>query len=144
MVAMKPLSDSSEKWTRRASGAVGDLIKGVQNPKKSWKAESKLAAANYKASVTAAANEGRYDRGIDRSSDDNWQSMTEAKALSRYGEGVNLGQGSWERGYSPYQEAISRVQLPARGTRGSQQNYQRSAAVGQAANAVRTRLLTGK
>ena len=144
MVAIKALSDSSQKWVGRASIAVPELIKGVKNPRRAWKAASKESEDNYKMSVVEAANQGRFGRGIERSSDEHWSAMTESKSLNRYPEGVQLGEGAWQQGFSPYQEVISRLQIPKRGVRGAQGNYQRAMAVGQAQNQARMRILTGK
>lgn len=144
MTAIKSLADSSEKWVGRASIAVSELIKGVRNPKRSWKQASKEAEDNYKASTIEAVNQGRYGRGIDRASDENWASMTEAKSQTRYPEGVALGEGAWQDGYKPYHEVISRLALPKRTTRGSQANYQRSSVIGQSLNQARIRTLSGK
>lgn len=143
MAAIKPLADSSAKWSRRAGEAVTDFVNGVRNPRRSWKGAAREAGDNYKASVVAAANEGRYVRGVERSSDESWAQMSEAKGQTRYPEGVSLGQGDWEKGFSPYQEAIARLVLEKRGTRSSQANYGRSAAVGRALSAVRMRMLAG-
>lgn len=144
MAAIKPLDKSSEKWSGRASNAVNDLIEGVNNPRRSWKASSKAAEDNYRQSVVAAANEGRYGRGLDRTSDADWAAMTEAKAAARYPEGVKLGEGAWQSGFSPYHEVISRLTLPKRSVRGSADNYKRAQTVGSALNAARTRILSGK
>lgn len=141
MVAIKPIGDSSTKWSDRSSNAVMDLIKGVKNPRKSWSASAKSAEENYKISVKQAADQGRYGKGIDRSSDEAWASMTEAKAQDRYPQGVKLGEGAWQEGFQPYQEVISRTNIPKRTTRGSQQNFQRSAVIGQALNQARERIL---
>lgn len=123
MAAIKGLADSASKWNRRASAAASDLVKGVQNPKKSWSESSKAAEDNYVQGVTLAANEGRYGAGIDAAGEQKWQTNSVAKAQTRYPQGVQLAQGEWQKGFTPYHQAYSAHNLSPRGPRGSEQNY---------------------
>lgn len=129
MANIKPIEQSSEKFVRRASVAGPDYQNGISNPRTPWAAASIAGEANYKAGVTAAANAGRFGKGIKVAGDQKWQKNALAKGPGRYIEGVTIAKDSWVSGFAPYQAAIQSLQLPARGPRGSAQNLQRVALI---------------
>jgi hypothetical protein len=139
MAAIKQLEHSADKWTRRAGVAGPDYQAGVSNPRSPWAAAASAADGIYRQAVTAAANAGRYQAGIRRAGDERWRTNAMAKGPGRFAEGVQLAQGEWQRGFAPYQSAVSALQLPARGPAGSPANLQRVAAVAQALRAVKER-----
>jgi len=125
MAAIKPIDQSSEKWVRRASVATPEYTAGIESPRESWSAAAGKAEPNFKAGVIAAANAGRYGKGVKRSGDDRWRKMALQKGPGRYTEGVAVGREDWASGFTPYQAAIAGVTLPARGPRRSIQNLDR-------------------
>lgn len=139
MAAIKPIAQSSDKWVRRAGVAAPDYEQGVSNPRASWEQSAIAAGANYRAGVTAAANAGRFEAGVRSAGEDRWRANSLAKGPTRYAEGVQIGKGSWEEGFRPYQEAINALRLPPRGPKGSPNNLQRVTAVAQALRQVRER-----
>lgn len=130
MPAIKSLEQASDKWVRRASVAGADYQQGVQNPKRSWTEASKSAEGNYKTGVTAAANAGRYGKGVEKAGDGRWKDMSLKKGPGRFAEGVAVGKDDWNKGFAPYHSAIAALKLPDRGPRRSLQNYERSKIVG--------------
>lgn len=132
MANIKPIGQSAEKYVRRASLAGPDYEAGIENPRTPWGAASIAAEPNYKAGVTAAANAGRYGKGIKRVGDDKWQKNALVKGPGRYVEGVSGAKEVWESGFKPYHDAIAALTLPPRGPRGSAQNLQRVAAIANA------------
>jgi hypothetical protein len=139
MAAIKPVEQSAEKWQRRAQVAGPDYQAGVQNPRQSWAQAAAAADANYRQGVTAAATAGRFAAGVRKAGDERWRANALAKGPSRFGEGVTLAVGEWQRGFAPYQAAIASLQLPARGPAGSPQNLQRVQAVANLLRQVKER-----
>jgi hypothetical protein len=130
MPAIKPIDQASDKWVRRASVAGADYQQGVSSPKRSWSEAAKSAEGNYKTGVTAAANAGRYGKGVEKAGDSKWKDMALKKGPGRFAEGVAVGKDDWAKGFSPYHAAIGALRLPERGPRRSMQNYERSKLVG--------------
>lgn len=129
MANIKPLTEASEKYMRRAQAAGADYQAGVEHPRTPWSEAAIAAEASYKAGVTAAANAGRYGKGIKAAGEDRWKKHAIAKGPGRFAEGVALAKPDWEKGFEPYRAAIEAVKLPPRGPKGSPQNLQRVAAI---------------
>jgi len=136
MANIKPIEESSDKWVRRASVASTDYLNGIQSPKKSWAQASMEAEQNYKTGVTAAANAGRYGKGVKSAGDSKWKENATAKGPGRFAEGVSLAKDDWQKGFAPYQNAIAALNLPPRGPKGDPKNIQRVSAVDNALRAV--------
>jgi hypothetical protein len=132
MAAIKEISESSEKWVRRASVAAPDYARGVENPRRKWSDSTIKAAANYKQSVVAAANAGRFEKGVAAVGEDKWKSNALEKGPNRFTEGVTLSRDEWEKGFKPFNDTIKALTLPPRGAKGSPQNLQRVAVIAQA------------
>ena len=130
------MEDSSDKWVRRASVASVDYLKGVENPKKSWSAAAVAAEGNYKQGVVAAANAGRFAKGVKAAGDAKWKENAVSKGPGRFAEGVALAKDQWQKGFAPYHSAISSLNLPARGPKGDPKNLARVAAVASTLRAV--------
>lgn len=142
MAAIKPLERASRKWVSRASIAGPEYTFGIQNPRNPWQEQALAAEDVYKTSVTAAANAGRYGRGVRRAGNDKWQDRSIKKGPGRFAEGVAVAQPDWEAGFSPFHAAFSALTLPKRGPRNSPANYQRSQLVGQTFARVREQMGT--
>lgn len=128
-----------ERWARRAQAASPDYQTGVQSTQKDWQAASSAAENAYKAGVTAAANAGRFGKGVQKAGTAKWRKRAVEVGPARYATGVQVAQPEFSSGFAPYLEAISRVDIPARGPRGSAGNYQRVQPIGQALNALKNR-----
>ena len=141
MAAIKPIDQSSDKWTRRASVAGPDYLSGIQNPRRAWAEAAGAGEGNYKAGVVAAANAGRYGAGVKRAGDSKWKDGALKKGPGRFAEGVAIGVADWKKGFEPYQSAISAIKLPDRGPKGSPQNIQRVAAIATALRALKEKVV---
>jgi hypothetical protein len=139
MAAIKPIDQAAAKWRNRSAVAGGDYQAGVQNPRAPWAASAAAADGNYRQGVTAAAAGGRYAAGVRRAGDTKWTTNSLAKGPSRFAEGVSLAVEDWQRGFQPYQAAISGLTLPARGPAGSPANLQRVTAVATALRQLKER-----
>lgn len=143
MAAIKPIEQSAEKFTRRASAAGPDYLAGVQSPRVAWQAAAAAADQTYRTAVTQAAGRGAYAAGVRQAGDARWQRGATQKGPGRFAEGVQLAQGDWVAGFQPYQAAIAATQLPARGPRGTAANNQRSVAIQTALAQLRIRRTGG-
>lgn len=138
MPAIKPVSQASDKWVRRAGQAAPDYAKGVQNPKTSW-AEATTAAADAQAAgVQAALANGSFVKGVNNAGNAKWQRKATSVGAQRFGPGVAAAKGDYESGFAPYAAVIQGVTLPPRGAKGDPRNYERVTAVGQALHDAKT------
>ena len=136
MANIKPLDQSSDKWSRRASVAGEDYLFGVRSPRQAWDTAAAAAEPNYKAAVVAAANAGRFGKGVRKAGNAKWQTGAITKGPTRFSEGVALAKPAWEAGFAPYQRVIETISLPARGPKGSPANLQRVTLVSAALRAA--------
>ena len=124
-IKIRPVTEISEKWVRRASGATEEYASGVANPKKDWAIETKDAEAAYKAGVTAAAAAGRFGKGVAKAGTGKWKKGAEEKGVARFGPGVSVGKENHASGFGPYASTIAGVALPPRGPKGDPRNIER-------------------
>jgi hypothetical protein len=120
------------KWMRRAGSAGTEYTEGVKNTPRSWATNTKAAGASYAAGVQEAIGKKRFEKGVDTAGDTKWKKGAEEKGSQRYGQGVQVAEGDYSTGVSPYLSVIGSVDLPARGPVGSDGNYARVAAIGRA------------
>jgi len=133
-----PISRVAAKWVRRASSAGAEYEDGVKNTTRSWQAASVAGERNYVSGVTAAAQAGRYGKGIARVGDAKWKRNATEKGPARYGQGIAVGEPEYASQMAPFLEAMGRVDLPPRGPAGSEGNYGRVMAIGKALRALKT------
>lgn len=126
------------RWQRRASSAGGEYREGVERTGKSWASAAAAGAQNYIQGVQEAQGRGAFAKGVQAAGDQKWRANAVAKGPGRYSEGVNVGQGDYERGVAPFLEVASRTDLPMRGATGSEGNYQRSTMMAKAFRAAKT------
>lgn len=138
MPAIKDTAAIAAKWARVTPGSVGDYTAGVQSPRTDWARAAAGADANYKTAVTAAANAGRYARGVTAAGTGKWQQATLDKGPGRFAEGVSMGAPAYQTGFGPYADVIRNTNLPPRFPAGSPQNIQRVSALAAALNMKKT------
>lgn len=125
MAEIKSLSAIREKWTRVTPQRTEDYKIGVQNPKRDWAEETEGAKENWKAGVDAAAGKDLFAKGVQKAGSKKWQDKALKKGPGRFAEGVYLAGGDYERGFAPFREAISRVDLGPRFPRRDPRNIER-------------------
>lgn len=133
MAAIKPLSQSSDKWIRRASVAGPDYMQGIDNPRQQWQKAAEDADGNYRTGVTTAASAGRYKTGVTKAGNAKWQANAKSKGPGRFAEGVALAKDEWQKGFGPVQSAFAALLPPARQPTGSPANLQRVSVFNEAA-----------
>lgn len=132
MPKTKGVTNTVDKWQRRSSVAQPDYMNGVANPRVPWDQASKAAENNYKSGVQQAAAAGRYGQGVTRVGNQKYLEGATKKGPSRYVEGVQLGGSNFQERINTVLQTIEAVNLPPRGPKGSPQNFQRVAPIGEA------------
>lgn len=135
---VKPIGHGGAKWKDRAGSASGVYRDGIQQTSKNWASAAQAGNAAWKQGVSNAVSGDRFARGVSAAGNDTWKSNALAKGPDRYTQGVGVAEPKYVKNAAPYYDAISRVNLPERGARGSQQNYGRVAPIGQALHQLKT------
>lgn len=125
MAEIKSMAAISEKWTRVTPQRTTDYQKGIENPRRDWETETTAARDNWKAGVDAAAAKGLFVKGVSEAGTKKWKEKSLAKGPGRFAEGVALAGPDYERGFAPYREAISRVDLGPKFPRRDPRNLDR-------------------
>lgn len=137
MADVKPLNLIQEKWARVTPQRIPDYQQGVANPRRDWKASALAARETYKTAVIAAANQGMFEKGVERQTSEAYKAITLAKGPQRFADGVQVGQGAYLKGVTPYIEVIKSTTLPPRYAKGDPRNIQRVTVLATALNARR-------
>lgn len=125
MAEIKSLSAIRDKWTRVTPGRTEDYKLGVENPRRDWASETEAAKGNWKAGIDAAAAKDMFAKGVQKAGTKKWQSKALQKGPGRFAEGVYVAGPDYERGFAPYREAISRVDLGPKFPRRDPRNIDR-------------------
>jgi len=116
----------SEKWSRRATQAVGDWQQGIQSPKRDWAQAAEAAAANWEAGVQKAVANQRFTSGVRKSGSAKWQRGAQSKGTARYPQGIAAARDEYERAMQAVVSTLEGITLPERGPRNSPQNHERA------------------
>jgi len=134
---MKTASASASKFVERAGAASGDYVTGAQNTSKDQAAAAIAGKANYAAGIQAAITAGRYEKGLSKSGKAGWLKGITEKGANRFAEGVASGATKYATNSGIYDAARGAAASLPRGAKGSEANFARSKAVGQALRAVK-------
>ena len=125
MAEIKSLAEIRDKWTRVTPGRTEDYKLGIAHPKRDWAEETAEAQGNWKAGIDAAASKGLFVKGVVAAGTKKWQEKALKKGPGRFAEGVYIAGPDYEKGFAPYREAISRVDLGPRFPRRDPRNLER-------------------
>ena len=131
MAKVRDLTKSAERFQRRAAGAVQEYQDGVAE-NTTWEGNTAGAEANYAAGVQKAVSKKSFGKGVKRSGQRAFQDGVAKKGSTRYPQGVSDAGPQWQSGFDPFAKTIEATQLPARGPKGSEGNYDRVRKIGQA------------
>lgn len=134
---MKSASQSASKFVERAGAASGDYVSGAQSTSKDQAAAAIAGANNWKAGLTAAMTAGRYEKGLQTSGKAGWLKGITEKGANRFAEGVASGASKYATNSGKYDGARGAASSLPRGPKGSEQNFARAKAVGQALRAAK-------
>lgn len=129
---MKSAQASAQKFVERAGAASQDYVQGAEQTSKDQSAAAIAAAPNYAAGVQAAIARGAYAKGLQVSGKGGWLRGVQQKGANRFAEGVASGSAKYATNSGKYDPARSAADSLPRGPKGSEQNFARAKAVGQA------------
>ena len=139
-VAVPSLDKIVRKWVEVTPGRATYYEAGVREPLHDWASAATAAAAAYKAAVTSPNIDKLYTGGIKRAGTAKWQRKALELGVARFGPGVTAAEPDYREGFAPYHEELARTEIPARGPRGSDVNFERVKAIGRALLAKRLAL----
>lgn len=114
MAPIIDLARATERFVRRAGTAGPDYEAGIKNPRADWAQATRAAESAYVAGVTAAAQAGRFGRGVQRAGSGKWQRRALELGVQRFPAGVAAAANEWTQGFAPFHQAIAGVQLQPR------------------------------
>ena len=125
MAEIKSLSSIRDKWTRVTPGRTEDYKLGIQNPRRDWAEETLAGADNWKQGVDKAAAQDLFSKGVAEAGTKKWQDKALKKGPGRFAEGVYIAGPDYEKGFAPFHDAISRVDLGPRFPKRDPRNLER-------------------
>lgn len=126
MIRIKDTASIAKKFVTRAAGAGGDYTAGVQAAGQDWESATKASADNYKAGVSAAAADGRFERGVAEAGAAKWLQKATTLGAQRYPSGVAASESDYAKGVQPHLDAMKSLDLPPRRPTGDPANMQRA------------------
>lgn len=138
MPAVKSISQTVDKWARRAGQAGQDYAAGVAAPKTDWASATTAAADAQAAGVQQAIANKSFEKGVAAAGNAKWQNKAKTLGAQRFGPGVAAAKGDYQSGFAPYASVIEGVSLPPRGPKGDPRNYERTQLIGQALHDAKT------
>ena len=129
---MKTAGQSGQKFVERAGAASGDYKTGAESTSKDQSAAAIAGKANWAAGIQAAITGDRFAKGLQTSGKSGWVKGVIEKGVNRFAEGVASGLGKYVTNSGKYDSARGAASSLPRGPKGSEQNFARSKAVGQA------------
>src|SRR5258708_33078057 len=121
-IQIKDVGTLATKFVNRAVNAVADYKAGVMAPKQSQSAAAIAAAHTWQSAVSSSAALGRFTSGLRAAGDAGWQAGASTKGAAHYPDGIRGAQQKWATNVAPFLAAISSLNLPPKGIRGSDSN----------------------
>lgn len=121
----KVKSNYASKWARVTPQRTEDYEQGINNPRVPWAEATIKAAANQAAGVQEAIRDKRFEKGVAKAGDAEWQKGALTKGVSRFGEGVQLAEQKYAANFAPYAAVIEGITLPPRYPKGDPRNIER-------------------
>lgn len=130
-IRVKDTGTLAKKFVQRASNAAGEYTDGVKNAGADWEANTKAGADNYKQAVVAAANAGRFEKGVAAAGQQKFVARASTLGAQRFPTGVAAAEGAWAQGTQPFLQTIANLTLPPRRPKGDPANQARANMVAQ-------------
>ena len=118
-IQVKDINSIAQKFVTRAGAAANDYKAGVMNPRTDQAQAAEAAQPTWAAAVQDAAARGAFAKGVARAGTAKWQSRASTIGVQRYPQGVQAAQAAYAQGEQPYLAAISSLNLPPRGVKGT-------------------------
>lgn len=134
---MKSAQSSASKFVERAGAATSDYVKGAQETNKDQSANAIAGKANYVKGIQDSIARGAYEKGLSASGKEGWLKGIKEKGQNRFAEGVSSGASKYAINSGKYDSARTTAESLPRGPKGSEANFARAKAVGQALRKVK-------
>jgi len=143
MPAIRPIGELAEKYKKVTPERAEYYRVGIERPKASWAAQAQGAAEAYVQGVTAAAREGRFQRGVAKAGDETWKTATLVKGVQqgRWAAGISAFADNYAKGFAPFAETIASVTLPVKYAKGDPRNIERVKTIADALHKKKLELL---
>lgn len=125
-IKVRSADEAMKEWERVAPGAVPKYVRGIKSPKRNWHAATRAAKEIYVAAIQAAIARDAFGKGVDDSSDAEWEEMALTKGATNYPGGIRAGVVKYGRKIAPVLAHMERIDLPPKGARGSPEQIARS------------------
>jgi len=109
----------------RVAAAYGDGIDRAEN----WQVNALAAKDLYAAKVQEAISEGRREKGISNTSNEEWKRRAKDKGVKRIVDGMRAADGKMSSGLGKVLGALGEVSLPPRTADGMENLVNRGGAV---------------
>jgi hypothetical protein len=124
-IAVKDAQTASNKYVQRAQSAAPDYQKGVTGAGAAWQANTVAANDAYVQGVTAAAQAGRFAKGVQAAGGSKYETKASTVGAQRYPQGVATAGPAWQNATAPYLSTIAALNLPPRRPKGDPGNLAR-------------------
>jgi hypothetical protein len=131
-ILLRPLDEIGKKWVEVTPGRAPYYEAGVKSPLEDWASEAIAAAPTYKAAVTVPHIDRLYAGGVKMAGTAKWQRKAIEVGVGRFGPGVTAALDDFKSGFAPYHEELTRIEIPERGPRGADINFERVKVIGKA------------
>jgi hypothetical protein len=125
MAVIKSTDSIAEKWARVTPQRTQDYSTGIANPRRDWATATAASHDAWQQGITRAATNGQFAKGVTKAGTSKWASRSASKGPQRFSEGVQLAQGDYQTGFSPYADVIKATTLPPRYSKGDPRNLDR-------------------
>lgn len=128
-IRIKDIGSLAKKFVTRAGAASPDYKDGVQAAGADWESRTKASEDTYTQGVQQAIADKRYGKGVADAGQAKYVTRATTLGAQRYGPGVQASEGDWAKGFAPYRDALTSMDLPTRAPKGDPRNQAISNAV---------------
>ncbi len=138
MVQTRSASEARERWESNA-GNRENYESGVENPLRGWQDSALSASERWDEGVRQARESDQFSKGVNQSSDSEWQEKALEIGGQRLRSGVTANTDKFEDRVSKFIDTIENTDLPAKGPAGDvDTNIERSRVMAQALRDAKT------
>ena len=128
-IKVKSAAEVAAKWAEQTPGRSAYYEAGVKVAGSDWETNTKAAAANFKAAVSAGNIDKMFVGGVAKAGAAKYTRKSVEVGVGRFSSGVTAGKVDYQSGIEPMLATIAGLTLPARAPRGSESNLARVRAV---------------
>ena len=134
-IRVKPIDVVSKKWVERASIASEDYKTGIELSGDAWQKNTEAAFERWAAGVQEAIRDKRFLGGVRAAGNEKWRRNAVELGPRRYAEGVRAAVDEYRSKMDEVLRVIASIDLPPKGPRGDDRNWERSKIVGKTLHA---------